>query len=99
MSEMVQYRVKRAFKYNGRWYKQGALWTPEGSRHDASIIRQGLVATERMAAQPDEEPTAGDPDAGQPQMAAPVVEAARSQQRAAKTKAGAEPRPGAGGPR
>lgn len=98
MSELVQYRVRRPFKYNGRWYKTGALWTPGGSRHDASIIRQGLVATERVATQDDEEEP-GDPDAGQPQMAAPAVEAARSEQRAAKAKAGAEPRPGAGGPR
>ena len=41
----------------------------------------------------------GAPEAGRPQVAAPVIEAARSAPRADKAKAGAGPRPGAGGPR
>lgn len=99
MSEMVQYRARRAFKYNGRWLKAGELWQPGGSRHDASIIRHGLVATERLprgdAGTPNPEP--GETD--EPQMAPAAVEAARSERRMAKAVAGPEPRPGAGGPR
>lgn len=50
MSEMVTYIVRQPFKYDGKWYKQGTEWTPGGSRHDAGIIRNRMVATVRVEA-------------------------------------------------
>ena len=50
MAEQVQYRVKKRFKYGRRWYEAGELWQPDGGRNDTLIIRNGLVATERLSA-------------------------------------------------
>ncbi len=50
MPEQVQYRVRQGFKYAGRWFKAGELWEPAGNKNDALIIRNRLVATERLTA-------------------------------------------------
>lgn len=52
MAEQVQYRVKKRFKYGRRWYEAGELWQPDGGRNDTLIIRNGLVATERVVEKP-----------------------------------------------
>lgn len=100
MSETVEYRVKRGFKYGDRRYKPGELWTPGGSKYDGQIIRGGLVVTERRPEADDEEATLpGAVEVPEPQMAPPPVEAARSERRREKVVNGPEPRRGAGGPR
>jgi len=36
-TETIDYVVVREFKYNGKEYKTGDLWKPEGSRWDSKI--------------------------------------------------------------
>lgn len=86
MPEMVVWRVKRTFKYAGRWLKVGDVWEPAGHRNDAAIRRSGQVRQESA------------PGATEPQTVAPELEAARSKARAKQVVDAAEPRPGAGAP-
>ena len=48
MTEQVQYRVRRGFKYGRKHYKPGDLWQPEGNKWDGQIIDTGMVVTERV---------------------------------------------------
>ena len=37
----ISYLVKREFKSNGKMYKKGSTWTPEGDEFDHLIVEQG----------------------------------------------------------
>jgi hypothetical protein len=47
----VQYRVKRGFKYGKKLLKPGDLWQPDNGKWDKLIISNGMVVTERLAAE------------------------------------------------
>jgi hypothetical protein len=52
MTEQVQYRVKRGFKYGKLTLKPGDLWQPDNGKWDKLIISNGMVVTERLTAEP-----------------------------------------------
>jgi hypothetical protein len=51
MTEQVQYRVKRGFKYGKKLLKPGDLWQPDNGKWDKLIISNGIVVIERLEAE------------------------------------------------
>lgn len=47
-----KYFVKRPFIYNGKNYKQGDIWTPQGLPNDLKIINSGIHVTVKKIKKP-----------------------------------------------
>lgn len=63
-----RYTVAHPFTYNGKEYKRGMRWEPEGFRQDANLIDAGMVMpggakdeapAEKEAPKEPEKPTRG----------------------------------------
>lgn len=52
MITITEYKVRRPFKYDGKWLKVGQPWEPKGGRWDRQIIntRQVSVHTRQVEA-------------------------------------------------